>query len=121
MTARPDPDLATVPTPAGWPPAGQPLAGLRVAEWSRSIAGGYAGRMLRDAGAHVTRIGDSGASPPRRALAGYLHSGKADRPGALADVAALAADVVILELPDAPADEFLAGFGAAAVVVITPW
>ncbi|WP_238439276.1 CaiB/BaiF CoA-transferase family protein, partial [Frankia nepalensis] len=117
MTARPEPDhLATASAPAG-----QPLAGLRVAEWSRSIAGGYAGRMLRDAGAHVTRVGAPGVSLPRPALAAYLHSGKDERPGTLAEVAALAADVVILELPDAPDDEFLAGFGDAAVVVITPW
>ncbi|MDT3440769.1 CoA transferase [Pseudofrankia sp. BMG5.37] len=119
MTARPDPDpdlLATAEAPAG-----RPLAGLRVAEWSRSIAGGYAGRTLHDAGAHVTRLGDPGASSLRPALSGYLHLGKVDQPGTLADVAALAADIVILELPDAPDEEFLAGFGDAAVVVITPW
>ncbi|ONH22764.1 carnitine dehydratase [Pseudofrankia asymbiotica] len=97
------------------------MAGLRVAEWSRSIAGGYAGRTLHDAGAHVTRLGDPGAPSPRPALRGYLHLGKVDQPGTLADVASLAADIVILELPDAPDEEFLAGFGDAAVVVITPW
>lgn len=138
MTARPDPDpdhLAMGEAPAGGPPAdapptggpppdgpppGGPLTGLRVAEWSRSIAGGYAGRLLHDAGAHVTRLGAPGAPSLRPALSGYLHFGKVDQPGVLADVAALGADIVILELPDAPGEELLAGFGDAAVVVITP-
>lgn len=115
MTARPD-DTDPLATPP------LPLAGLRVAEWSRSLAGGYAGRMLRDAGASVVRVGDHAATPaPGSVLATYLHSGKADQPGSLADVAGLGADIVLLELPDAPDEAFLAGFGAAAVVVLTPW
>jgi hypothetical protein len=115
MTARPD---DTDPLA----PQALPLAGIRVAEWSRSLAGGYAGRMLCDAGARVVRVGDREASPaPGSALAAYLHGGKVAEPGGLADVATLGADIVLLDLPDAPDEAFLAGFGAAAVVVITPW
>ncbi|MBL7620897.1 CoA transferase [Frankia sp. AgB1.8] len=115
MTARPD-DTDPLAPPA------LPLAGIRVAEWSRSLAGGYAGRMLCDAGARVVRVGDREASPALgSALGAYLHGGKVAEPGGLADVVALGADIVLLELPDAPDAAFLAGFGAAAVVVITPW
>lgn len=93
-----------------------PLRGVRVLESSRTIAGAYAGRLLADAGAAVARVGngeDLGRSPE---LDAYLHQHK--RAGAsLTDPA----DIVVLELPDAPESDVLDGFGDAAVVVITPW
>lgn len=97
-----------------------PLTGLRVAEWSTSIAGAYAGRVLRDAGARVVRIGGAplGRGPE---LDAYLHDGKEHRRGDLDDLGAYGADVVLLELPDAPEEGVLDRFGDAVVVVLTPW
>ena len=100
---------------------GLPLAGIRVAEWSRSIAGGYAGRMLCDAGARVILVGDAAAVLPRPSLRTYLHSGKVEQPGTVRDLVAIGADIVVIELDDAPDQELLASFGEAVVVVITPW
>jgi len=114
----PSPDTG----PGGEPDQdGLPLAGIRVAEWSRSIAGGYAGRMLCDAGARVVLVGDAAAAFPRPSLRTYLHSGKVEQPGTVRDLVAIGADIVVIELDDAPDQELLASFGEAVVVVITPW
>ncbi|WP_166139758.1 CaiB/BaiF CoA-transferase family protein [Nocardioides ochotonae] len=100
-----------------------PLAGLRALEWSTSIAGAYAGRLLADAGVTVTRLGGAATLGRGPELDGYLHLGKERREGDLADLVAAAAtaDLVVLELPDAPEDGLLDRFGDAAVVVITPF
>lgn len=101
-----------------------PLAGVKVVEWSASIAGAYAGRLLRDVGADVVTVGGTsvGKSPE---LDTYLGFGKRTAAAELADLPALAAaegaDIVILELPDAPVDDLLRQFGDAVVVAITPW
>lgn len=101
-----------------------PLAGVTVLEWSTSIAGSYAGRLLRDVGARVVRAteGTTGKSPE---LDHYLGLGKSDLAADLDDLPALAAregaDIVLLELSDAPGDDFVRRFGAAVVVAITPW
>lgn len=103
--------------------ASLPLSGLRALEWSTSIAGAYAGRLLADAGASVTRLGGAESLGRGAELDGYLHLGKSRRDGTLADLAASAGEVqlVVLELPDAPDAALLSRFGDAAVVVITPW
>src|SRR5689334_15665281 len=100
-----------------------PLAGLRALEWSTSIAGAYAGRLLADAGVTVTRVGGAGSLGRGPELDGYLQLGKTRRDGTLADLVAAAADVelVVLELADAPDTGLLDQFGDAAVVLITPW
>lgn len=100
-----------------------PLDGLRALEWSTSIAGAYTGRLLADAGASVTRLGGAESLGRGAELDGYLHLGKTRLEGTLADLVAAAADVqlVVLELPDVPADDLLDQLGDAAVVVITPW
>lgn len=99
-----------------------PLNGLWAVEWSTSIAGGYAGRLLHDAGARVTRVGGADTVGRGPEFDAYLHYGKEAAAGSLQDLpAAGEPDIVILELPDAPADGLLDRFGDAAVVVITPW
>ena len=101
-----------------------PLRGLRVLEWSTSIPGAYAGRLLRDLGADVTRVGATsmGRGPE---LDRYLDLGKRQVTGKISDLPTLAAthvaDVVFLELPDAPPDDLVRQFGDAVVVAITPW
>ncbi|GAA3383376.1 CaiB/BaiF CoA-transferase family protein [Cryptosporangium minutisporangium] len=107
-------------------PRSAPLTGVRVLEWSRSIAGGYAGRTLRDAGARVVRAGAPGSGPERPALAAYLHSGKERTDADLADLPRVSrevdADIVLIELPDAPDAELRAAFDDDRVVVfLTPW
>ena len=99
-----------------------PLWGLKVVEWSTSIAGAYAGRLLHDAGAVVTRVGGTTLGRGDDFDA-YIFAGRQTVDGTLADLPRLAgdADVVLLELPDAPADDLLSSFGDAAVVAITPW
>lgn len=42
------------------------LAGVRILEWGRGIAAGYAARLLADFGAEVTRIPPARAGDPRR-------------------------------------------------------
>ncbi len=107
------------------PPLVAPLAGLRVLEWSDSIAGAYAGRLLRDVGASVTRVGGAASLGKGAEMDLFLHHGKDTATAELAELPALAAargvDVVVLELPDAPVGELLSRFGDAVVVVITPW
>ncbi|WP_296607348.1 CoA transferase [Nocardioides sp.] len=100
-----------------------PLHGLRALEWSTSIAGAYAGRLLADAGAAVTRVGGAETLGRGAELDGYLHLGKAQRPGTLSDLVAAGAeaDLVVLELPDAPEAGLLDGLEATAVVAITPF
>jgi crotonobetainyl-CoA:carnitine CoA-transferase CaiB-like acyl-CoA transferase len=111
-------------TGASRAPSTTPLTGITVLEWSSSIAGAYTGRLLRDVGARVVRAtpGTLGKSPE---LDTYLGVGKEQSNGATADLPALAAslraDIVVLELPDAPADDLVHRFGAAVVVVVTPW
>lgn len=101
-----------------------PLTGVTVLEWSTSIAGAYAGRLLRDVGARVVRVTPEalGKSPE---LDTYLGLGKEQASGGLSDLPDLAtshhADIVVLELPDAPTDDFVRRFGDAVVVAITPW
>jgi crotonobetainyl-CoA:carnitine CoA-transferase CaiB-like acyl-CoA transferase len=102
-----------------------PLAGVRVLEWSSSLAGAYAGRLLADVGAQVTRVGAMTSLGRGAEMDAYLHQGKGEAAFALSDLPFLAefrcADVVLLELPDAPAGDLLSRFGDAVVVVITPW
>ncbi|MFN2538038.1 MAG: CoA transferase [Mycobacteriales bacterium] len=98
-----------------------PLQGVHVLEWSSSIAGGYAGRLLADVGARITRVGGSLSLGRGAELDAYLHQGKVEQHATLEELPGLGADVVILELPDAPADDFVTRFGDAVVVVITPW
>ena len=102
-----------------------PLRGVRVLEWSTSLAGAYAGRLLADVGAQVTRVGGEATIGRGSEMDAYLHQGKASELGSLEDLASVAernaVDVVVLELPDAPVDDLLSGFGDAVVVVITPW
>lgn len=102
-------------------PDAAPLAGLTVVEWSRSIAGAYAGRVLADVGARVVRVGDRDTLAERPRLADYLHSGKVEAFGTPADAAAHAADVAVLEFADAPEPGFLDSVAAGVVVVVTPW
>lgn len=105
-------------------PETTPLAGVTVLEWSTSIAGAYAGRMLRDVGARVVRAtdGTTGKSPE---LDVYLGVGKAELRCSLDELPEVAAregaDIVVLELADAPSDDLVHRFGDAVVVVITPW
>ena len=102
-----------------------PLTGIRVLEWSTTIAGAYAGRLLCDAGATVTRLGGAETIGRGPEFDSYLHYGKETTTGSLEDLSAAAvagqADIVVLELPDAPPGELLAGFGDAVLAVITPW
>lgn len=105
-------------------PSTTPLTGVTVLEWSTSIAGAYTGRLLRDVGARVVRVTPAalGKSPE---LDAYLGVGKEQSTGALTELqdmaASLRADIVVLELPDAPSDDFVRRFGDAVVVVVTPW
>jgi crotonobetainyl-CoA:carnitine CoA-transferase CaiB-like acyl-CoA transferase len=107
------------------PPGSAPLDGVRVLEWSTSIAGAYAGRLLRDAGAAVTRVGGADTIGRGPEFDAYLHAAKESVPGNLDDLPRTAAetraDIVVLELPDAPAGDLLTGFGDAVLAVITPW
>lgn len=99
----------------------EPLAGLTVVEWSRSVAGAYAGRVLADAGARVVRFGADEALDGRERLAEYLHSGKAAGAGGVAAALAEQADVAILEFPDAPPPALLESAAAPVVAAVTPW
>nr|BFE78041.1 hypothetical protein GCM10020093_006420 [Planobispora longispora] len=56
---------------------------LRVMEVTRTVAGGYCGKLLRDAGAEVTRTSQDEERSP---FWHYLHSGKATGRAAEADV-----------------------------------
>jgi len=107
------------------PATSLPLAGLRVVEWSSSIAGAYAGRLLRDAGASVLRVGAVGSMGRGAEFDSYLHFGKESADARLEDLPRLVADegadIVVLELEDAPSDDLVHRFGSAAVAVITPW
>jgi crotonobetainyl-CoA:carnitine CoA-transferase CaiB-like acyl-CoA transferase len=71
----------------------QPLSGLRVLDVSSAIAGGYATKLLADAGADVLKVEEPGGDPLRRwtasgaplpagedgALFRFLHGGKRSR------------------------------------------
>ncbi|MET7896543.1 CaiB/BaiF CoA-transferase family protein [Streptomyces mirabilis] len=102
-----------------------PLGGVGVLEWSTTIAGAYAGRLLCDAGATVTRAGGAATLGRGPEFDAYLHYGKEAVAAALEDlpsvIAAVNPAVVVLELPDAPGDDLVAGCGDAVVVAITPW
>lgn len=105
-----------------------PLQDLTVLEHSSSIAGAYAGRLLRDLGARVVRVGEDSLGKSEE-LDDYLAVGKAVHAATpVGDLPALArslgADIVLLELPDAPGGDdaqVLRQFGEAVVVAITPW
>ena len=94
------------------------LAGVRVVEISRHVAGAYCGRLLAQLGAEVTRVGPeidlAGLPRTRHAMQQLLHDGKrnGETSGALEGEslqAALAqADVVIVE-SDGPASGSPAG------------
>lgn len=107
-----------------------PLGGLNVVERSLTIAGGYAGRLLADLGANVTRVAgpdtdERPASPGRVSppLAEYLHQGKrATQADVLAAAAAARAGLVIVESDDTVEDELLRALSRDALVAtITPW
>jgi crotonobetainyl-CoA:carnitine CoA-transferase CaiB-like acyl-CoA transferase len=102
-----------------------PLAGIRVLEWSSTLAGGYAGRLLRDLGAEVTRVGGAATVGKDPELDVYLHEGKDAREVSFEDLPSFAAaeraDIVVLDLPDAPTGDLVQSFGDAVVVAITPW
>ncbi|MCH2172533.1 CoA transferase [Myxococcota bacterium] len=55
----------------------RPLTGIRVVDATTGIAGAYAGKLLADAGAVVTRVQPEGRDPlDGRLLAQHLHAGK---------------------------------------------
>jgi crotonobetainyl-CoA:carnitine CoA-transferase CaiB-like acyl-CoA transferase len=64
VDAQDRPALATLPDPA--PERAQPLAGLRVLDLSRMVAGGIAGMLLADFGADVVKIEQPGVGDPLR-------------------------------------------------------
>ncbi len=94
----------------------RPLADLRVADFSAGIAGGYAGKLLADAGAQVTKV-EVGRDPVRdrtprghaEPSALYLHLNADKLPGGESSAATVAgeAEIVIVgsdtsaRLPDA--------------------
>jgi crotonobetainyl-CoA:carnitine CoA-transferase CaiB-like acyl-CoA transferase len=57
---------ATDPRSDGMPPAGGPLAGLRVIEFGQLLAGPYVGTLLGDFGAEVIKVEAPGAGDPMR-------------------------------------------------------
>jgi crotonobetainyl-CoA:carnitine CoA-transferase CaiB-like acyl-CoA transferase len=57
------PAVATLPDPADRP---KPLAGLRVLDLSRMVAGGIAGMLLADFGADVVKVEQPGSGDPLR-------------------------------------------------------
>ncbi|WP_433755637.1 CoA transferase [Nocardia sp. CA-135398] len=105
------------------------LAGLRVLEVSRSIAGAYAGKLFADVGAEVLLAeptdghplrgrGEPGTDAP---LFGFLAAGKTVTRMSWPELAA-DADVVILESETRPDAELLNRLAMRAVVIaITPW
>ncbi|MEE4361714.1 MAG: CaiB/BaiF CoA-transferase family protein [Pseudomonadales bacterium] len=112
-----------------------PLDGLRVLDFSRVLAGPFAGRMLADLGADVVKIeppeGDVTRLWGRRVggIAGYFHqqnAGKRDlcmdlsRPGAAELVHALAerADVILENFRPGVMDRL--GIGYAALARVNP-
>ena len=77
-----------------------PLSGVRVLDRTTRLAGAYAGKLLRDAGADVAIVESPDAPHPLRgrdagALFGYLHGGK--RSIDPAEAAAVAADIVLTD------------------------
>ena len=59
-----DPSVVTLPDPATDRP--KPLAGLRVLDLSRMVAGGMAGMLLADFGADVVKVEQPGTGDPLR-------------------------------------------------------
>ncbi|WP_214104056.1 CaiB/BaiF CoA-transferase family protein [Acrocarpospora catenulata] len=109
----------------------QPLAGVRVVELSRTLAGAYAGKLFVDLGAEVRLAEPTGGHPMRTgedgrtdALFAFLAAGKESF---LADLDAVTAapgdvDVVIVESEAASAAERLHRLAETTVVAsITPW
>ncbi|MFI0354930.1 CoA transferase [Actinomadura sp. 9N407] len=106
------------------------LAGLRVLEVSRTIAGAYAGRLFADAGATVVMAEPADGHPLRERanrgdgdapLFGFLAAGKASTVREWTDLAA-DADVVIVESADIPDIALLERLAERIVVVaVTPW
>ncbi|WP_067820285.1 CaiB/BaiF CoA-transferase family protein [Actinomadura kijaniata] len=99
--------------------AGAPLAGLRVVEMSRTLAGAYAGKLFADCGARVTLIEPAGGHPLRngsKALFSFLSSHKRTAGEDSAEELIGRADILIREL-DEPGD----GPTAPVTVEISPW
>ena len=106
------------------------LAGLRVLEVSRTIAGAYAGKLFADVGADVVLAEPAGGHPLREddqrgdsdaPLFAFLAAGKAATTRDWVELAA-EADVLIVETADLPDRGLLHRLAERAVVVaITPW
>lgn len=103
-----------------------PLAGLRVVEIDAGVDVGYAGKLLADAGAGVTRLA---VTPPDgdEAVRRYLDANKQTRPLDPASPAWPAADLVIAgvggrrgERSGLTPESLRAGFGRAVAVLLTP-
>jgi crotonobetainyl-CoA:carnitine CoA-transferase CaiB-like acyl-CoA transferase len=89
------------------------LAGVRVVEFSSSIAGAYAGRLLASLGANVSRVtqdlemATSDAAHP--VVSAWLHEGKSDlEKGSESVITALAASSIIIAEIDPGDQEFYA-------------
>ena len=95
-----------------------PLSGVRVLDRTSRLAGAYAGKLLRDAGADVAIVESPDAPHPLRArdkgaLFGFLHGGKRSIDPATAEV--VAADIV---LTDAAVDSSGAVAGRPGTVAV---
>jgi crotonobetainyl-CoA:carnitine CoA-transferase CaiB-like acyl-CoA transferase len=102
-----------------------PLTGVTVLEWSTTLAGAYTGRLLADAGAHVIRVGGAPGLGRGRELDAYLLDGKSVVGASLemlpALVAEYAADIAVVDLPDAPDGDLIRALSGVAVAYLTPW
>src|SRR3954469_11965535 len=75
-----------------------PLAGTRVLDRTTRLAGAYAGKLLRDAGAEVAVVEQADAPHPlrsRSALFGWLQGGKRSIEGRVAE--GVVADIVLVD------------------------
>ncbi|MCU1431220.1 MAG: hypothetical protein JWP95_325 [Actinotalea sp.] len=116
------------------PVAGGPLAGLRVIELGQYISGPFAGKLLGDMGAHVTKVeapeGDpmrrwdgSGTYSPQFAAYNRNKSGLVldlKTSGGLAELLALATDSDVLIENFRPGVAERLGFGPAALASVNP-
>lgn len=106
------------------------LAGVRVLEVSRTIAGAYAGKLFTDVGAEVVLAEPPGGHPMRERdhradgdppLFAFLAGGKSATTRPWTQLAG-DADIVIVESADAPDRSLLATLAEDRIVVaITPW